>query len=363
MDSIQEKRVTRKIIDLNEELENYFRNTVIPQLFVDSDLILRKFTPPAMKQFRLTEADTGRPISEVSNRIRFPTILENIQEVIETNQDMEKEIQTTDRKWYQMNILPYIIRKTNQTNGVIITFVDISSRIETIRQYERLNLNYETVIFALSHDLKGPIGNMSGLIDLLRNSPEDDEVESAILLESLSVSVGKLMKTVEDLTERIKDNAVLAQDTERVDIQHIVEDVRIGLSDKIFGSKAKIHTDYAVTEFNFSRKNIRSIVYNLLSNAIKFSEQDGEPEIWIKTEDKADYVLLSVSDNGPGIDKEHHEMIFLRRTRLKPEVEGTGSGLFILKRMVEDLGGKVELESAPGKGSIFRVFFKKEPDV
>lgn len=362
MSEVQQKEKSKKkIIELNEELENYFRNTVIPQLFVDSDMILRKFTPPAMKHFRLTDEDNGRPISEVSNRIRFPTIIDNIREVIETNQDMEKEIQTTDLKWYQMNILPYIIRTTNQTNGVIITFVDISSRIEALKQFERLNLNHETVIFALSHDLKGPVNNINGLIGLLRNLREEDKDESDILLESLSVSVGKLMDTIKDLTESLREKTGASENLQRVNIQNIVEDVRIGLSDRIFGSKAMIHTDFQVTEVNFSRKNIRSIVYNLISNAIKFSEQNGKPDIWLKTEDKEDYVLLTVRDNGPGIAKENHDMIFLPRVRLNPEVEGTGSGLFIVKRMVEDLGGKIEVESSVAEGSVFRVYFKKEP--
>ncbi|WP_114750477.1 sensor histidine kinase [Pleomorphovibrio marinus] len=361
MDNKQQKKVIRKVVELNQELENYFRNTVIPQLFVDSDLILRKFTPPAMKHFRLTDSDIGRPISEATNRIRFPTIIDNIQEVIESNQDLEKEIQTTDLKWYQMNILPYIVQESAKTNGVIITFIDISPRIEILKQYERLNKNHETVIFALSHDLKGPIGNINGLIYLLRNNPENDSIDSDTLLESLSVSVGKLMKTIEDLTESIKDNSDLPLDAERVNIQHIVEDVRIGLSDQIFKSKAKINADYQVTEFNLSRKHIRSIVYNLINNAIKFSERNGEPEIWITTEDKNDSLLLTVRDNGPGIKRENHEMIFLPRMRLNKDVEGTGTGLFIVKRMVEELGGKIEVESTPGKGSIFRVFFRKEP--
>jgi two-component system, OmpR family, phosphate regulon sensor histidine kinase PhoR len=244
---------------------------------------------------------------------------------------------------------------------VIITFLDISSKIEILKQYERLKLNHETVIFALSHDLKGPINNINGLLELLRNVPDGDKKESELLMESLSVSVGKLKRTLEDFTKSVKFNSAFPECIERVDIQQIVEDVRVGLSDKIVGSKAKIHTDYQVAEFIYSRKNIRSIVYNLLSNAIKFSEQKGNPEIWIKTQCQGDYILLTVRDNGLGIAKEFHDMIFLQRTRLNPEVEGSGAGLFILKRMVEDLDGKVEVESTPGEGSLFRVYMKKDP--
>jgi two-component system phosphate regulon sensor histidine kinase PhoR len=72
------------LIELNDELENYFRNTIIPQLFVDADLVLRKFTPPAMKQFKLAETDIGKSISDVKENFRFPTFVENIQQVIDT---------------------------------------------------------------------------------------------------------------------------------------------------------------------------------------------------------------------------------------------------------------------------------------
>ncbi|WP_240775043.1 PAS domain-containing protein [Pedobacter xixiisoli] len=69
----------KELIELNDELENYFRNTIIPQLFVDAHLILRKFTPPAMKQFSLNVDDVGRSISDNKDNIRFPSIVENIQ--------------------------------------------------------------------------------------------------------------------------------------------------------------------------------------------------------------------------------------------------------------------------------------------
>ncbi len=91
----------------NELLENYFENTIIPQLYIDGKLILRKFTPPAMKQFTLTLADIGKNVDEIKDNIRYPTFLENINEVIETRVGLEKEIQTTDLRWFQMNILPY----------------------------------------------------------------------------------------------------------------------------------------------------------------------------------------------------------------------------------------------------------------
>ena len=112
------------LIELNEELENYFQNTIIPQLFFDANLILRKFTPAAMRQFKLNDDYIGRHLSDIEDNFRFPTITENIEQVINTGSVLEKEIQTTDFRWFQMNILPYLIRKENRANGVIITFID-----------------------------------------------------------------------------------------------------------------------------------------------------------------------------------------------------------------------------------------------
>ena len=62
--------------ELNEELENYFRNTVIPQLYIDGNFILQKFTPPAMKLFNLSKSDIGKHLNDLSDNIRYPTIEE-----------------------------------------------------------------------------------------------------------------------------------------------------------------------------------------------------------------------------------------------------------------------------------------------
>src|SRR5665213_703810 len=107
MEQTQDSARAMNIVQ-NDELENYFRNTIIPQLFVDGELKLQKFTPPAMKQFNLSARDVGRSINDIKDNFRFPSIVDNIQYVIKSNEILEKEIQTTDLRWYQMNIIPYV---------------------------------------------------------------------------------------------------------------------------------------------------------------------------------------------------------------------------------------------------------------
>ena len=349
----------RSLKELNDELENYFKNTIIPQLFIDADFILRKFTPPAMKHFDLSSADIGRHINDVSNNIRFPTIMENIQEVIESNQILEKETQTTDLRWYQMNILPYVVQKGNKPNGVIITFIDITDRIEVLKGYEKLNRNFENIFYSVSHDLRSPISSIEGLIDLLKDTPNTKE-DYRKIFDFLSLSVGNLKKTIEELTNINRESKEFLEAVERVSFENIIEDIQLALKEKIFETDAKITTDINVSEITFSRKNIRSIIYNLLSNAIKYKAPNRKPEIFIKTERLDEYILLSVSDNGQGIEEDKQEEIFSRYTRLRNDVEGTGIGLFIVKRLVEDGGGKIEVESSLGEGSTFRIYLKSK---
>ena len=354
----KEKHI-KNLVELNEELENYFRNTVIPQLFVDADFILRKFTPPAMKHFNLSYEDLGRHISDVSNNIRYPTIHENIKEVIDSKQDLEKEIQTTDFRWYQMNILPYLVQKENKANGVIITFVDITDRIESLKRYEKLNLRYENIIYSVVHDFKGPLSNIEGLIKMLKDVPDHKKEDSKTIINMLGLSVQYLRKALEELADFTVDSNDSTEAVERVNFENIIEDVQLALKDKMYETDAKVTTEFNVSDVGFSRKNIRSIIYNLLSNAIKYKAPDRTPEILIKTEKLNGYILLSVKDNGRGIAEDKQEMIFSRHTRISNDVEGTGVGLFIVKRMIEDGGGKIEVESSLGKGSTLKVYLKE----
>ncbi len=346
-----------------QDLENYFANTIIPQLFVDGDFILRKLTPPAMKQFSLTDEDVNRDIHDVKENFRFPTLIENIEEVIQTGEILEKEVQTTDGKWFQMNILPYRVFEENRNDGVIMTFVDITKRIKAIGELEKLNSEYHTLIDALSHDIRQPLSAIILLSDVLmkayetKNTPQFEKY-----IATLKASSNSMRDLVKDFIAVSEDQPELAGEPARVNIKNIAQDVIVSLKPEIFDQGISISTDFEVSEIIFSRNSLRSILYNLLRNSIKYKKIGKPLKILLSTVRKEDYVVLQVKDNGIGIALEHQEAIFQQSTRVSHKIEGTGMGLYIIKRMLKNNGGSIEVESHFGKGSTFSVYFPVNKD-
>lgn len=342
---------------LNEELENYFSNTIIPQLFVDADMILRKFTPPAMKQFSLSLADVGRHIADVQDNIRYPTLIDNITEVIKTGEILEKEVQTTDKRWFQMNILPYVERKKGRTNGVIITFIDITARLATMKELEKLNTDHNTLMFALSHDIRQPLSTMLLVTDELASAYDEENTEQfGKWVDTLKRASKTLKELVADFTEHIRMHDEKPADDERLNIGNIFDDVVLALREEIYVNKVQISSRFDMDEIIFPRKNLRSIVYNLLSNAIKYRRADVPLQIDVTSVKENGNMVISVTDNGVGIAPEDQRTIFEKYTRINREIEGTGMGLYIISRMLDARGDRIELQSIAGKGSTFKVY-------
>ncbi len=363
-----EKEKTKKIqklIELNDDLENYFLNTIIPQLFVDANLVLRKFTPVAMKQFKFSPKHIGRPIEDLKDNIKYSTITKDIQEVIDSGEILEKEIQTTDECWFEMNIIPYVIKKSGKTNGVILTFVDITGRINTLKELERLNDSHETFIYSVSHDLKAPLNNIEGLVELLIHTSEElaekkiqDHKQQIKFADMLNDSIESMRNIINELADIAKIKGNYQEQTETLSFESILQEVVMTVKDKINESKAEVHIDVKTPEINFSRKNLRSILYNLLSNAIKYKAPGRIPEIYITIEKEKEFVKISVKDNGKGIAKDKQDLIFEQFTRIEKQVEGSGIGLYLVKKIVENAEGKIVVSSKDGKGSEFKVYLK-----
>jgi two-component system phosphate regulon sensor histidine kinase PhoR len=349
------KRLTR----LNDELENYFRNTIIAQLFIDADLILRKFSPPANAHFKLTADHIGKFIFAIPTLSQIPGLVKRINDVIINRLDVEEEIQTDDKRWFQMNILPYIIKEQNTTNGVVLTFIDITDRINDKREIEKINNEHETFIYSVSHDFKGPLTNMILLIDLLKSAiSKNDNEHIPEFIEKIEESARSLKNMINELTDITKIGTTPDDQPATVNIEQLIEEVKFTLKNQIYQSHAKITTNIEVHELQFSKKNLRSIMYNLISNAIKYCKPDTTPEILIKTEEAGDYTLLSIKDNGIGIREDKQMEIFSKFTRLQKKIEGTGIGLFIINKMVSNQSGKIEVTSSVGNGATFTIYLK-----
>jgi two-component system CheB/CheR fusion protein len=121
---------------------------------------------------------------------------------------------------------------------------------------------------------------------------------------------------------------------------------------------AVINTDFSGSHIiYYSYQDLKSILANLVSNAIKYHAPGKNPEINIKTEKTPRGTLLSIEDNGIGIDlKANKEKLFGKYQRFTNSAEGTGLGLWIVKETVDKNGGALEVESQPGIGTTFKIY-------
>ena len=115
----------KELVELNDDLDNYFRSTDIGQVFLDANLVIRKFNPAAISMVNMIDADIGRSIEHISNNIRADNLSDDIRSVLLSGHVVEKEVVLKNSSRSLMRIMPYL-RKDKKKDGVVITFVDIS---------------------------------------------------------------------------------------------------------------------------------------------------------------------------------------------------------------------------------------------
>lgn len=222
----------------------------------------------------------------------------------------------------------------------------------------QLNNDLNNFVYTASHDLKAPINNIEGLLGTLESILKSKEDPKEII-SMMQESITKFKSLLKDLSVTGKKQEDSQKEASLIQFEEMTNEVIYNLQDSIDSSKAQIHCDFSLAaEIAFSRKNLRSIIHNLLSNAVKFHDPKRTPEIRVSTEKKDSYILLTVKDNGIGISKENLKKLFTIYERFNNDIEGSGVGLTIVKRILDNNEGKIEVESKLGGGSTFRVYFK-----
>ncbi|GGF08401.1 PAS domain-containing sensor histidine kinase [Hymenobacter cavernae] len=234
---------------------------------------------------------------------------------------------------------------------------------ESNTQLTRTNVDLDNFIYTASHDLKAPISNIEGLLLALEHAlPTASRVgEVPYMLTLMQEAIERFKRTITHLTDISRLQKEHDQATEAVQLAVVVEAVRLDLLPLIQQTQAQLEVQVpANLALNFSEKNLRSVVYNLLSNALKYRHPDRVPLVRLSCQPQHDYQVLEVQDNGLGLDLSHSQKkLFAMFQRLHTHVEGTGLGLYMVKKIVENAGGRIEVESQPGLGTTFRVYFRR----
>ena len=227
---------------------------------------------------------------------------------------------------------------------------------QTNKNLNETNIELDNFVYAASHDLKSPVTNLEGLIRLLKRESTPSSMQQD-LLEKMDYTIASLRKTIIGLTEVMKTDKSPMNDVQENVFKNLVEEFTRENQYLPEETDSQIITTFLVEKINYSTAGLKSILQNLLTNAFKYRSPDKKCVIHIKTELSEGKVLLEVSDNGLGIDLERNgHKLFKMFTRLHANhVEGTGLGLYLIKRIIERHGGSIKAESKPGIGSRFIV--------
>lgn len=181
--------------------------------------------------------------------------------------------------------------------------------------------------------------------------------EFKYILGLINTSIQRFKTTIHDLTEITKVQKQIQDVIEELNCREVIEDVKFIIQDQIKASGAQVIIDDSnCSNIRFSRKNFQSIVYNLISNAVKYRHQSRSAEVFVSTLFTNGYYVLTVKDNGMGIGESNINKLFTMFKRFHDHVEGSGVGLYIVKRIIDNAGGKIEVESQVDVGTTFRVY-------
>lgn len=225
----------------------------------------------------------------------------------------------------------------------------VKTNMELVSQNNQL----EQFGYILAHNFRGTVSRIVGLTGMLKPiSPEDTEV-----VTMLQASAKALDNAIHDLNAILEIKRGIKNLREPISFHDRLEKVKSMLRDKLRESEATIEADFSKAPTCFAVPvYIESILYNLVSNGIKYQVTGRKPVIKLKTVLENGWVILTIQDNGMGMDlTKLRDRVFVLYQRFHSHVEGKGMGLFLVKTQVEALNGTIEVESKVNEGTTFKI--------
>lgn len=337
-------------------------NEVIPNIiFVNS-----AFTD--MTGFKSEEVIGKSPVmffGPKSDILEFDKLKTAIQEYKECFVETISYKKNGEEFWINFSMIP-VTNKDGEHSHWISIQRDVTEEKNKVKEREQLireltqnNKDLKQFSYITSHNLRAPLSNLTGLLNLVEDMPiEDPELKE--IISGFTKSTHLLNETINDLVKVviIKDNPSIQK--EKVLIKEIFENVFNQLSFLIGLHKPILKIDLEeITILNINKSYLESIFLNLLTNAIKYRSENKQLRINISSKIEDDNLVLTFKDNGIGIDLDRNkDKIFGLYQRFHNHPDSKGLGLYLVKSQVEAMGGTINVSSVVGKGTTFTITFK-----
>lgn len=232
---------------------------------------------------------------------------------------------------------------------------------EVLRQrhhaLEQVNELHRDLLHLIPHDLRNPLSGMIFSLELLRQ--EDSFEKRNKLIDHISELIGKQDEIMDGLSAMVEIESLKDLEVEEINLMLLIEEVLEDYSQKSVVGEYDIQIEIDEAEsFQHVRIIVRSILANLFSNALKYRSTDRKLKMKLKAVRNSEFVIISLEDNGMGMDLENGTNPFEPFKRLTGKAEGKGVGLYLVKRLIEKNGGKIDVCSTPGEGTRFSCYLK-----
>ncbi|MBI1247595.1 PAS domain-containing protein [bacterium] len=359
----EHQRKIDELTDLNNDLDNLLASTEIGTIFLDSELRIRRFTPAIAAAFHVVEHDIGRPIRHITYNLENPELISDLQQVLETEESITREVRSRDGRSYLKRVRPYFDESDN-CEGLVLTFDDITA-IKTAASLaeqaeEDLAISQRELqhfAYAVSHDLQTPLRHVQDFVNRIREQDVTSDQTDG-LVSGISTATHRMQDMIDALLTYSRVHTQGAQ-FERVSLDDVMETAVANLDQEVREANASVSWE-SLPRIQADRNQLITCFEELIRNAIKF-RGEVPPKIHIGARIRNLNWLLSIHDNGIGIEHRHYERIFVifQRLGFKEEAGGVGLGLALCRRILERHHGWIWVESTPGRGSTFFVELPK----
>ncbi|MCC5921312.1 MAG: PAS domain-containing protein [Cyclobacteriaceae bacterium] len=245
-----------------------------------------------------------------------------------------------------------------ETDIIEAIVIDIHDTKLSLVELQKVNFELDNFIYHASHDLRSPLRSILGLLNILgkESSPKGRET----VIEMIEGSIKRLDDLVMDLLSMSRNSRT---SIDKVDINFLTE-INNSVNNFYHELEAKknLQIKYSIRHANRFKSDLtrlRIILNNLISNAIKYRSYEREMStIFIGVEVNEDNAVFKIEDNGLGIPADKQEAIFDMFYRASEQSEGSGLGLYIVKNVLEKIGGKIQVQSEENVGTTFTVTVK-----